>query len=96
MVSPGAHITTLGPDSPGKAEVDIDLVEQDRIVGDDLVLARSMGFLYPWRNYSLPAVSLTAVLQNEVPERFSLVQHTVFGAVVAKIWSPHGRCFRGR
>lgn len=81
MVSPGAHITTLGPDSPGKVEVDIDLLQQARVVCDDLGLARTMGCLYPWRDYSIPAVPLTAVLQNKAPGRISMDQHTVFGAV---------------
>ncbi len=81
MVPAGVHITTLGPDSPGKAEVDIDLLEQARVVCDDLVLARTMGCLYSWRDRSLPAVSLTAVLRGEVPRRFDVHQRTVFGAV---------------
>lgn len=48
MVSDGVHITTLGPDSPGKVEVDIDLLEGARIVCDDLTLARRMGCLHAW------------------------------------------------
>lgn len=47
MVSVGAHITTLGPDSPGKVEVDVDLLEAARIVCDDLTLAMDMGCLHP-------------------------------------------------
>ena len=81
MVPSGVHIATLGPDSPGKAEIDIDLLEQARVVCDNLVLARTMGCLYPWRDRSLPAVSLTMVLRGEVPGRFDMHQRAVFGAV---------------
>ncbi len=81
MVSDGVHITTLGPDSPGKVEVDADLLAGGRVVCDDLVLARAMGCLHPWPDQSFGAVTLTAVLRHEVPGRIDNRQCTVFGAV---------------
>ena len=45
MVSPGAHVTTLGADEPGKAEVSADLIEEGVFVCDDRDLAVTMGAL---------------------------------------------------
>jgi ornithine cyclodeaminase len=45
MVQPGAHITTLGPDEPGKCEVAAELLQQGLFVCDDRELAISMGTL---------------------------------------------------
>lgn len=81
MVSYGTHITTLGPDSPGKVEVDADLLEVGRVVCDDLDLAGAMGCLHPWPDRSFAAVTLTAVLRNEVQGRVDNRQCTVFGSV---------------
>lgn len=81
MVSPGTHVTTLGPDSPGKVEVDADLLEAAHVVCDDVGLAREMGCLHPWPSRSFAPVSLTAVLRGEVPGRCDPLQRTVFGSV---------------
>jgi ornithine cyclodeaminase/alanine dehydrogenase-like protein (mu-crystallin family) len=43
MLAPGAHITTLGPDEPGKAEVDADLIRTGLFVCDDRRLAVELG-----------------------------------------------------
>jgi len=43
MVKPGAHITTLGPDQPGKCEVDAELMRTSVVVCDDRDLAVEMG-----------------------------------------------------
>ncbi len=43
MVQPGTHITTLGPDEPGKCEVAADLIRQGLFVCDDRNLALTMG-----------------------------------------------------
>jgi ornithine cyclodeaminase/alanine dehydrogenase-like protein (mu-crystallin family) len=43
MVAKGAHITTLGPDEPGKAEVSADLIRKSVFVCDDRNLAIEMG-----------------------------------------------------
>jgi ornithine cyclodeaminase len=42
-VGPGTHITTLGADQPGKAEVSADLLRSSSFVVDDRELAVSMG-----------------------------------------------------
>lgn len=81
MVALGTHITTLGPDSPGKVELDADLLEAARVVCDDLDLARVMGCLNPWPDQSFGAVTLTRVLRGEVPGRGDPHETTVFGAV---------------
>nr|BBH86077.1 alanine dehydrogenase [Thermosporothrix sp. COM3] len=43
MVQPGTHISTLGPDEPGKCEVGADLLQHSLFVCDDRALAVSMG-----------------------------------------------------
>lgn len=43
MLGPGAHVTTLGPDEPGKCEVSAELIRQAVFVCDDRELAVSMG-----------------------------------------------------
>lgn len=43
MVKPGAHMTTLGPDQPGKCEVHADLVRTSLFACDDRDLAVRMG-----------------------------------------------------
>lgn len=43
MVKKGVHITTLGPDAPGKCEVSAELIEKSRFVCDDRELAVQMG-----------------------------------------------------
>ena len=45
MLRPGTHVTTLGPDQPGKAEVAADAVRAGLFVCDDPDLAVSMGAL---------------------------------------------------
>ena len=42
-VHPGLHITTLGPDQPGKVELSADLLEAALVVVDDRRLATEMG-----------------------------------------------------
>ena len=43
MIGPGTHITTLGADQPGKAEVSADLLRSSLFVCDDRDLAVTMG-----------------------------------------------------
>jgi ornithine cyclodeaminase len=45
MLRPGMHITTLGPDQPGKAELSADAIRAGRFVCDDRELAVAMGAL---------------------------------------------------
>lgn len=43
MVKKGVHITTLGPDEPGKCEVSAELIKKSIFVCDDRLLAVQMG-----------------------------------------------------
>ncbi|QBD74830.1 ornithine cyclodeaminase family protein [Ktedonosporobacter rubrisoli] len=43
MLQSGTHITTLGPDEPGKCEVEASVIEQGLFVCDDRELAVTMG-----------------------------------------------------
>ncbi len=43
MVRPGSHVTTLGADQPGEAEVDAKLIRQSLFVCDDRTLAVEQG-----------------------------------------------------
>jgi ornithine cyclodeaminase len=43
MIGPGTHITTLGSDQPGKAEVSADLLRSSLFICDDRDLAVTMG-----------------------------------------------------
>jgi ornithine cyclodeaminase len=44
-VAPGAHVTSLGADEPGKAELAADLLRASRVFVDDFALAEQMGAL---------------------------------------------------
>ncbi|GAA4058542.1 ornithine cyclodeaminase family protein [Actinomadura miaoliensis] len=44
-VPPGTHLTSLGADEPGKAELSADLLDGARVVVDDIDLATRMGVL---------------------------------------------------
>jgi ornithine cyclodeaminase len=82
MLAPGAHVTTLGADEPGKAEVAAQVIEDGLFVCDDRTLAVEMG--------ALGAVGLGAeaaeaelgdVLSGRHPGRTSPTQVTVYGGV---------------
>ena len=45
MIAPGTHITAIGADEPGKAELDAELISRSRFVCDDPDLAVEMGAL---------------------------------------------------
>lgn len=82
MVAPGAHITTLGPDSPGEAEVGADLIKKSLFVCDDTDLAVEMGAI---GGVSLGKEAIHAelgeVIAGTKPGRTSDDQITIFGAV---------------
>ena len=69
-VRSGTHITSLGADEPGKAELAATLLRGGRVIVDDLTLAVTMGAL---GNVGLTtadaAGTLAQVLQGEVPGR---------------------------
>jgi ornithine cyclodeaminase len=82
MVRPGAHVTTLGPDQPGKCEVDAGLLRKALVVVDDRDLALSMGAV-GGAGLGADAIdaSLGEVLAGRHPGRTSPEQVTVLGAV---------------
>jgi ornithine cyclodeaminase len=82
MLSAGAHVTTLGPDEPGKAEVAAELIRTGLFVCDDRTLAVELGAL---AGVGLGAEAVGAelgeVLGGKHPGRTSSDQHTIFGGV---------------
>jgi ornithine cyclodeaminase/alanine dehydrogenase-like protein (mu-crystallin family) len=82
MVRAGTHITTLGPDSPGEAEVGADLIKKSVFVCDDRDLAIEMGTI---GGVGLGKESIHAELGEVIagirPGRASDDQITIFGAV---------------
>jgi ornithine cyclodeaminase len=82
MVARGAHITTLGPDEPGKAEVAAELIESGVFVCDDRDLAVELGALGAV-GLGLRAVSAEfgEVLAASHPGRSSPSDLTIYGGV---------------
>jgi len=82
MLSPGTHVTTLGPDEPGKAEVSADVIRTSLIVCDDRDLAVELGAL---RGVGLGPEAVGAelgeVLAGRHKGRESSQQITVYGGV---------------
>ncbi|OCA88502.1 ornithine cyclodeaminase [Bacillus sp. FJAT-27225] len=82
MVKKGVHITTLGPDEPGKCEVSAELIEKSIFVCDDRGLAVQMG--------AIGGVGLTEdniyaeigeVITSEKLGRTNDDQFTIYGSV---------------
>ena len=82
LLVPGAHVTTLGPDEPGKIEVAADVIRSALFVCDDRELAVEMGAL---SSSGLGAEDVDAelgeVLGGSHPGRTSDEQVTVYGGV---------------
>jgi ornithine cyclodeaminase len=82
MLKSGAHVTTLGADEPGKAEVSSDVIRSSLFVCDDRQLAVEMGAL---RGVGLGAevigAELGEVLGGSHPGRTSDEQCTIYGGV---------------
>lgn len=79
---PGLHVTTLGPDQPGKCEVAADALRASRVVVDDRRLAIEMGAV-GGAGLGTEAIhaELGEVLAGTVPGRTSMTEVTVFGSV---------------
>jgi ornithine cyclodeaminase len=79
---PGLHITTLGPDQPGKCEVAADALMTARVVVDDRKLALEMGAV-GGAGLSADAIhaELGEVIAGVQPGREKPEQITVFGSV---------------
>lgn len=81
-VAPGTHVTSLGADEPGKAELGADLLEGARVVVDDVPLAVEMGVLAgAGLDVKHAAGTLRDLLLGEVPGRVKDGEVTVYAPV---------------
>jgi len=82
MIAKGTHITAVGADAPGKAELDAALIRRSRFVCDDVNLAVDMGAI-AGAGLGRDAVhgTLGAVLAGKTPGRSNDAEITVFGSV---------------
>lgn len=82
MIAPGTHITAVGADEPGKAELDRELISASKFVCDDAALAVEMGAL-AGVGLGREAIhaSLGDVLSGVRPGRATDQDITVFGSV---------------
>ena len=82
MIAPGTHITTLGADQPGKAEVSADLLESSLLVCDDRELAVAMGAAGgAGVGSEVIDAELGEVIAGISPGRIEPHQITIFGSV---------------
>jgi len=82
MINPGTHITAIGADEPGKAELDADLITSSRFVCDDATLAVSMGALAGAKlGAGAVHATLGEVLAGRKAGRSSDKEVTIFGSV---------------
>jgi alanine dehydrogenase len=97
-VRPGTHLTSLGADEPGKAELSTGLLRDSHVIVDDVALAVAMGAL---GNAGLTSASaagtLAQVLQGQVPGRRSADEITIYAPVglpwqdLALTWMAYSR-----
>lgn len=81
-LAPGAHVTTLGADEPGKAEIAAEVLRAALFVCDDRQLAVEMGALGGvGLGSEVAAIELGEVLGGAHPGRTSAEQITVYGGV---------------
>jgi ornithine cyclodeaminase len=82
MVKTGTHLTTVGPDEPGKCEIDASLIRQSYFVCDDRELAVKIGAI---GGAGLGEDSIHAelgeILAGTKPGRTHAEQITIFGSV---------------
>ncbi|SFJ18028.1 ornithine cyclodeaminase family protein [Thermoflavimicrobium dichotomicum] len=82
MIQPGTHITTLGPDEPGKCEIDAGLIKQALFVCDDRDLAVHMGAIGgAGLDQNHIHAELGEVISGDKVGRTSSEQITIYGAV---------------
>jgi ornithine cyclodeaminase/alanine dehydrogenase-like protein (mu-crystallin family) len=82
MLPAGAHVTTLGVDEPGKAEVDPELIRTSLFVCDDRALAVELGALQSVAaDGGSGAVEFGNVLSGAHPGRTSNREITIYGGV---------------
>lgn len=82
MLRPGTHVSTIGPDEPGKCEVSAEIIRDALFICDDCELAVSMGAI---SGAKLGADAITAelgeVIGGQHPGRTNAEQITVYGGV---------------
>ena len=82
MLSSGTHVTTLGPDEPGKAEVAAEVIRAGLFVCDDRALAVELGALGGvGLGPEAANAELGEVLCGRHPGRTSSDQITIYGGV---------------
>jgi ornithine cyclodeaminase/alanine dehydrogenase-like protein (mu-crystallin family) len=82
MIGPGTHITALGADQPGKAEVSAELLRSSLFVCDDRDLAVTMGAASGARvGAEVIDAELGEVIAGVHPGRAEPRQITIFGSV---------------
>ena len=81
-VRPGTHITSLGADEPGKAELAAGLLRGSHVIVDDVSLVVAMGALGNAGLTSADAAgTLAQVLQGQVPGRRDTDEITIYAPV---------------
>jgi len=81
-VRPGAHVTSLGADEPGKAELAPDLLKSARVLVDDIPLALASGALGTGGLTAEDAAgTLSQVLSGVIPGRTSPAEVTIYTPV---------------
>jgi alanine dehydrogenase len=81
-VRPGTHITSLGADEPGKAELAAGLLRGSQVIVDDVSLAVAMGALgNAGLNSADAAGTLAQVLQGQAPGRRDTDEITIYAPV---------------
>ena len=82
MLQPGTHVSTIGPDEPGKCEVSAEVIRDAVFVCDDRELAVSMGAI---GGAQLGADAISAELGEIIggthPGRTNAEQITIYGGV---------------
>ncbi len=82
MLKPGAHVSTIGPDEPGKCEVSAEVIRDAVFICDDRELAVTMGAI---GGAMLGANAISAELGEVIggahPGRVNAEQITVYGGV---------------
>lgn len=82
MVKPGAHITVLGSDEPGKQEISAELIQKSLFVCDDQKLNEEMGAIASaGLTASCIYAELGEILRKEKPGRSHDKQITIFNGV---------------
>ena len=100
-VAPGAHVTSLGADEPGKAELSAALLRSARVIVDDARLAVTSGALgTAGLSAGDAAGTLAAVLRGTVPGRISDSELTIYTPVglpwqdLAVAWTAYQQAVR--